>query len=154
MAQTKMAITTVDGLPELYRAFKRLDAAQNAELREITQSITEKHADALRNAAAGHPDRRVQGQAPGIKAKKDRVPTITLGGAGKIPVRRLGLPPTRGDVLFGTEFGADPGGENGFRFPPSSNSIWLYRTLKTRQMSLVSEWQNALDMLATKWSEM
>jgi len=154
MTATKGAITSVDGLPELIRAFKRLDAAQNAELRDITQSITQKHADALKNAAAGQKDRRVQAQAGGIKAKKDRIPTITLGGAAKVPVRRLGIPPTRGDVLFGTEFGADPAGENAFRFPATSTSIWLYKTLRYRQMSLVNEWQDALDMLARKWSAM
>jgi hypothetical protein len=113
--------------------------------------MTGKHADYIAANARRNSDPRVRGQARTVRAKKDRLPTVLIGGAAKIAVSRPGPSPTAGDVLFGTEFGARPG-PNAWRFPPAQDSYWLFASLKGRQPALLSEWEAAITKVARKWA--
>lgn len=153
MPATKRAVFEVEGLNDVLRAFRTLDKEGNAELRNTVQGITQKHAEALRRAGANNPDKRVQQVSQTTKAARDRVPTVQVGGAKRIQVSRGGTLPTAGDLVFGTEFGAEPGGTNAWRFPPATTSIWLFATLKGRQREVLAEWEKAVDSVIEKWSK-
>jgi hypothetical protein len=145
-------VWAVDGLNDTLRALRSLPKEANSELRVEVQKLTQKHANALIGAASSHPDSRVRGVAPTIRASKDRVPTVKIGGARRVPVSRPGQPPRAGDVVYGTEFGAEPG-PNAWRFPEKSRSIWLFRTLRGRQAEVVADWNAAVDKVARKWAD-
>jgi hypothetical protein len=146
VATRSTKLWAVDGLDDVLRALRRLDKEGQRELREAVQNITERHAAAIRNAGARHRDPRVRHVASTVRSAKDRVPTIKVGGAKRGPFRGR---PRAGDVLFGTEFGADPAGPNAWRFP--SRDAWLYPTLRGRHRQVVNEWERAVDDVLRKW---
>jgi hypothetical protein len=145
-------VAKVDGIGETLALMKGWPKEASKELRAEVQKITGKHAEFLKANAARNPDARVRGQAPTIRAKKDRLPTILVGGARQVPVSRSGKRPRAGDVLFGTEFGARPG-PNAWRFPPARDSYWLFASLAGRQSQVVSEWQQAVEKVARRWAD-
>jgi hypothetical protein len=154
MATRKVERTVfeVEGLGETLRLMNKWPKEAKKELRAEVQTMTSKHAAYIASQAARHPDSRVRGQAPTVRAKKDRLPTVLIGGARQVKVSRPGRNPTAGDVLFGTEFGARPG-PNAWRFPPAQDSYWLFRSLKGRQPALLSEWEAAVTKVARKWAD-
>jgi hypothetical protein len=154
MATTKIdrSVFEVEGLGELLKLMNGWPADAKKELRAEVQQMTGKHAAYIAAQAARNPDARVRGQAPTVRAKKDRLPTVLIGGARQVKVSRPGANPRAGDVLFGTEFGARPG-PNDWRFPPARDSYWLFASLKNRQDTLVSEWERAVTKVARKWAD-
>jgi hypothetical protein len=152
MAKVERNVFQVDGLGETLALMKGWPKEANKELRAEVQRMTGKHARHIAAAASRSSDARVRGQAATVRPKKDRLPTVLVGGARQVKVSRKGKNPRAGDVLFGTEFGARPG-PNDWRFPPAQNSYWLFASLKGRQPALLSEWQQAVTKVARKWAD-
>jgi hypothetical protein len=152
MARVSRDVFQVEGLGETLRLLNKLPKEAKKELRAEVQQMTGKHAKYLAAQAARSTDSRIRGQAATIRAKKDRLPTVLIGGARQVKVSRRGANPRAGDVLFGTEFGARPG-PNAWRFPPARDSYWLFASLKGRQPALLSEWEAAVTKVARKWAD-
>lgn len=152
MAKVERNVFQVDGIAETLALMKGWPTDARKELRLEVQRMTGKHAQAIAAAASRSPDSRVRGQAQTVRAKKDRLPTVLVGGGKQVKVSRKGKNPRAGDVLFGTEFGARPG-PNAWRFPPARDSYWLFASLKGRQAALVSEWQQAVLKVARRWAQ-
>jgi hypothetical protein len=146
------SVFQVEGLGETLRLMNNWPKEAKKELRAEVQQMTGKHAAYIAANAARNTDSRVRGQAPTVRAKKDRLPTVLIGGARQVKVSRPGANPTAGQVLFGTEFGARPG-PNAWRFPPAADSYWLFASLKGRQPALLSEWEAAITKVARKWAD-
>lgn len=151
------AVVRVEGLNDTLRALRRYPKEAQAELRDAAGEIANRQVRALRNKASSYPDRRVRGQAPTIRAGRDRIPVVRVGGARRIFDLRdtrsgRGKAPRAGDVLFGTEFGAVEGGPNDWRFPPRRDSYWLFETLSIGHRQVVADWGRAVDQVATKWA--
>lgn len=151
MAQVQKNVFPTEGLDEVLKALRVLPKEANKELRADVQKLTQKHAQALIAAAASSPDSRVRGIAPTVRASKDRVPTVKIGGAKTVPVSRTGNPPRAGDLVFGTEFGARDT-PNTWRFPPATKSYWAFKALRGRQPQLIAEWEAAVERVARKWA--
>jgi hypothetical protein len=145
-------VAQVEGIRETLALLKGWPSEANKDLKSEVQRMTGRHVEFLKANAARSPDSRVRGQVPYIRAKKDRLPTILVGGGKTIPVSRRGKKPRAGDVLFGTEFGARPG-PNAWRFPPARDSYWLFASLAGRQSQVVSEWQQAVEKVARRWAD-
>lgn len=109
-----MAKTVVfNEVPDLMRVLKGLDKEASAELRGEAFEIA---ADIAKVAASSA---RSQGGlpaliAPGITGRRDRVPTVKMGGSRKLPprvnaqgepVKRKGANQNVGDAMWGAEFG-------------------------------------------------
>jgi hypothetical protein len=152
MSRVQREVFQVDGIAETLALMKGWPKEASKELRGEVQKMTTKHAAFIAANAARNRDPRVRGQAQTVRAKKDRLPTVLIGGARQIKVSRPGPNPRAGDVLFGTEFGARPG-PNAWRFPPAQDSYWLFASLKNRQAALVSEWQQAVLKVARRWAQ-
>jgi hypothetical protein len=152
MSRVSRDVFKVEGLAETLALLNKWPKEAKKELRAEVQQMTGKHASYLAAQAARNPDSRVRGVAPTVRAKKDRLPTVLIGGAKRVPVSRSGPAPRAGDVLFGTEFGARPG-PNAWRFPPATDSYWLFSSLKGRQPALISEWEQAVTKVARKWAD-
>jgi hypothetical protein len=100
---------TYTNIAGLNRTLNALPKVAQAEMRNASLEIAE---DVAREAAS-----RASAQggvaalvAPTIKAKRDRVPKVEMGGSKRLPAdgrRRSGPRQTIGDVIWGAEFGSD-----------------------------------------------
>lgn len=140
----------VDGLNETLRVLRRMDKEGQKELREAVQGVADKHAAAVRSAFSR--DARWRHIAPTVRAKKDRMPVIMIGGARKAGVSGGA---TINDLLYGVEFGS-----NDWRFPPrtprqgrGNAGYTIYPTLAARHRQVVDDWQRAVLEVARKWDD-
>lgn len=98
-----------------------------------------------------------------IRANKDRIPNVTIGGSKG----RASGGANAGQLLFGNEFGSDrnikgskgsfPNG--GYRFPDRSPSqgrgnagYWIFPTLKAMQPEITRRWLDAVTKVMDNWA--
>lgn len=101
---------TFNNVAGLNKALRQLPKEASAQLRDASLDIAE---DVARKASTRA--RMVGGVlayvAPTIKARRDRVPKIVMGGTTRLPPRngvaRQGAKQTVGNVVWGGEFGSD-----------------------------------------------
>lgn len=141
MARTTFnASVRVEGLQETLRAFNRLPKDANTELRKQSLALAQSLADAAR--AAGTSDAAPQSRlvAPTVKARRDRVPAVAVGGTKRVGRNRV--PVWR--VLFGSEFGS-----NRFRQFQRSHSgrkgYWFFPTVEREGDQISKAWLKAAD---------
>jgi len=106
------AKVTFKSVAGLNKALRKLPKDATVELRDASQDVSERVALEARQEA------EAQGGiaalvAPTIRARRDRVPKIAMGGTSKLPESgsdwthsREGDRQTVGDVMWGAEFGA------------------------------------------------
>lgn len=106
------AKVTFRGVEGLNRALRKLPKDATVELRDASQDVAVKVAEDARRRAEMEPG-PAQFVAPTIRARRDRVPKIAMGGTSKLPPAgsdwthsREGDRQTVGDVMWGAEFGA------------------------------------------------
>lgn len=131
----------------LYKAFKDMDDNSKNELKREVQSISQWMADEIVSAAQTAPrPEQAKAIARSVKARKDRMPYIVIGGARY--KTQHGTPV--GVIMHGNEFGS-----NRFRQFPwwsgksptgrGSNGYWIYPTLRSKQARLTHEWKQAIE---------
>ena len=143
--------TTVKDVRGLNAALRRLPKEASAQLRVAAKAIA---AD-----IAGEAAERARGLggvaglvAPTIRASKDRVPVVKMGGTGKLPDAgsdwthaRSGPRQTVGDVIFGAEFG---GGARDttqqFRPHKGTQGYFLWPTVRDRSDDIQERYGEAL----------
>lgn len=94
----------------LYRAFKQMDKEVSKELKLEVYKISDYVARNIRAAAEAAPmPAQARAVAATTKARRDRVPTIVIGGNVRAKVSRKATAnnpkPYAGDLVFGSEFG-------------------------------------------------
>jgi hypothetical protein len=145
-------------LKDFLRVMNSMGKEANTQLKKEVEKISWMTATALRFSASSKRQKII---ANTIKAKYDRMPTISIGGSKKITAydRNGG---TVGDMLYGVEFGARRGYlDNGGRsFPTRSyptasggnNGWWIFPTLRKMQPEIRRRWYQAVDELIDQWS--
>jgi len=145
-------------LKDFLRVMNSMGKEANTELKKEVLKISEMTATTLRFSASSKRQKII---ANTIKARYDRLPTISIGGSKKITgYSRNGG--TVGDMLYGVEFGARKGYlRNGGRsFPTRSNPTpsggnngwWIFPTLRKVQPEIRRRWYQAVDELIEQWS--
>jgi hypothetical protein len=145
-------------LRDFLRVMNSMGKEANTELKKEVLKISEMTATALRFSASSKRQKII---ANTIKARYDRLPTVSIGGSKKITsYSRNGG--TVGDMLYGVEFGAIKGYlKNGGRsFPtrsyptPSGGNTgwWIFPTLRKMQPEIRRRWYQAVDELIDQWS--
>lgn len=166
MAEKQRIEVKMDITPEIRALLKTLNEMDNESkttLKEKVKGIASWVAEDVRAAASRAPmPAQAQRVAQTTRANKDRVPNITIGGSrGKFSGGAVS-----GNVLFGSEFGADPTSESG-RFPnggrrfpyPSprrgrgNEGYWIYPTLRANQPKITREWHEAVDDVLGNWTK-
>jgi hypothetical protein len=141
--------TTVAGLN---KALAKLPKEASAELRTASKAIASDIAQEAQGRARG------QGGvaalvAPTIKAYRDRVPTIRMGGTKKLPTEGAGWERTRdgdkqtiGDVIWGAEFGGRARSTT-MQFLPHKGTVgyFLWPTVRDRSDDMQERYSKALD---------
>jgi hypothetical protein len=152
--ETYKANTKIEGLPETLRAFKQLDKGASEAAKAEAMKIAELLAARIRAKAPS--DKRYQNLAVSVKAGKDRVPVIRIGGR-QTPRVSGGAGPAQ--LVIGMEFGANQNGPNGWRFPPrtpkfgrGNQGYWIFPTARVNQTEIIKLWFDAMDKLVDEWS--
>ncbi|GAB3812084.1 hypothetical protein [Kribbella italica] len=138
----------IDGARETLAAFRKLPKEASAELRDANQKISEDMAEKIRTAARSS-DAQSALVAQGIKARRDRVPTVQAGGKKRVGRNRKPLD----KVLLGANFGArflnqfrrQTGGFQG------SEDYWFFSTVEREEPRIAKEWTDAADRVLSQW---
>ena len=145
----------IEGMQETIKAFNRLDKDGKNAARDEVMKISQLLAERIRAKAPS--DRRYQNLAVTVRAGRDRVPVIYIGGRATPKVSGGGGPR---ELIIGMEFGADQAGPNAWRFPPRTPRLgrgnagyWIYPTLRANQDEIIRLWFDAMDRIIEEWSE-
>jgi hypothetical protein len=143
----------------LYKAFRKMDENSKQSLKDEVTSISAWSATEMQSSYTMNPyPAQAQKVAATIRANKDRIPNVTIGGSKG----RFGGGAVSGQVLFGSEFGGPAPFENGGRrFPDRSPSAGrgnvgygIFATLKRIQPELTRRWKQAVDKHVIKvWDQ-
>lgn len=161
MAKTTLVVKVrIDGVREVLRAFSVLPKdAQNA-IRDHSQALARKLAVKATVDVSVHGGPQGPNLATTVKAVRDRVPAIQVGGT-----RKLGrhLAPAWG-TLFGSLFGMN--GRSGWfsaaryasstkrQYRPHEGGAYAFFPLVEREAATISrEWHAAVDEVVRKFSE-
>lgn len=146
-------------LRNLYAAFKSMDEGAKVALKEDVTSISAWSATELQGSYFMNPyPAQAQKVAATIRANKDRIPNVTIGGSKG----RFSGGAVSGQVLFGSEFGGPaPFANGGRRFPDRSpaqgrgnEGYGIFKKLKEIQPRLTSQWKDAVTRhVIKKWDE-
>lgn len=141
----------IDGAQATLKAFRDLPKDASDELRDASLELAEKMAGWVR--AAGNAQGRQASLLTGtVKAKRDRLPYMVVGGtqrighawpgAGRAPAYAL---------LFGSEFGSSRG--HGFLGHRGKAGYWIFPTIEAHEGDIAREWQQAADKVIEKFGE-
>jgi len=148
----------------LLKAISQMDKDSQTVLKTDVQSISNWTATGMVFAAYSAPmPRQAAIVASTIRANKDRIPNITIGGSKG----RASGGANAGQLLFGNEFGSDrnlkgsagsfPNG--GYKFPNrtpgqgrGNTGYWIFPTLKAMQPEIRRRWLNAVNNVMDNWA--
>ncbi len=135
--------TVFQNVAGLRKALRKLPKHLTAELRDASVSIA---AEVAREAAGkaeglGGSARLV---APTIKATRDRVPVIKMGGAKRI--RKGSATQKRGNVIWGAEFGGGARPST-MQFSPhrGTDGYFLWETIRANKQDIHEKYDDALN---------
>jgi hypothetical protein len=146
-------------LRNLYKAFRQMDEGSRNALKDEVTSISAWSATELQSSYTMNPyPAQAQKVAATIRANKDRIPNVTIGGNKQ----RFSGGAVSGQVLFGSEFGGPaPFANGGRRFPERSApqgrgnvGYGIFQKLKEIQPRLTREWKDAVNRhVIKKWDQ-
>lgn len=143
-------------LAGLYAALKTLDKDANNQLKTDVMAISGWTATRIKQAAGMNPFPKQAAKAlETTRAQRDRVPTVAIGGSKQ----KYSGGAVSGQILFGSEFGANPTSINGQfpnggrRFPMPSKGYGIFKTLKQIQPEITRQWKSAVDKVLNEWSK-
>jgi len=146
-------------LKNLYKAFREMDEGAKRALKDDVTSISAWSATELQSSYTMNPlPAQAQKVAATIRANKDRLPNVTIGGSKG----RFSGGAVSGQVLFGSEFGGPAPFQNGGRrFPDRSpasgrgnEGYGIFKVLKQIQPELTRRWKDAVTRRVTqKWDD-
>jgi hypothetical protein len=166
MVEKQTISVKMDITPEiraLLKTLNEMDADSKTKLKERVKGIAGWVAEEIKTAATYAPMyRQATKVAQTVRANKDRVPSVTIGGSRV----KFSGGAVSGQVLYGSEFGADPTTANGAfpnggrRFPyPSpqrgrgNEGYWIYPTLRHAQPRIAREWHAEVDNVLDNWTK-
>ncbi len=175
MAEQRTTITVKPDLSDyrgLLKALSKMDKDSQKALKDEVASISAWTATGIRQAAGNAPfAKQASMVAATVKPARDRVPTVRIGGAKKMPVSRKrteGNPaPSAGQLLFGSEFGGERNAKDsasafpngGYRFPARSPregrgnaGYWIFPSLKIMQPEIKRRWFAACNKVMDNWA--
>jgi hypothetical protein len=143
-------------LSGLYDALRTLDKDANNQLKTDVMAISQWSAGRIKNAASLNPYPKQAAKALATTAaRRDRVPSVAIGGSRQ----KYSGGAVAGNILFGSEFGANPTSINGRfpnggrRFPMPSKGYGIFATLKQIQPEITRQWKAAVDKVLNEWSK-
>ena len=157
----KLEVDRAD-LRNLYQAFRDLDEETNKALKTEVQQLSSYVAREIQSAASSAPNpQQAMLIAQSVRANKDRIPNITIGGSRIARVARkqsaANPRPRMGQLVFGSEFGTKSTGvgmfkQGGRKFPYWSGTYhgggrgyWIFPTLRRLQPKITHDYHAIID---------
>jgi hypothetical protein len=144
-------------LAGLYRAFKTMDKEAKTDLKNKVSAISAWTVPKIQNSYNMNPyPKQARKALTTARAGKRKDPIVAIGGArGKYSGGGVS-----GNIIFGSEFGANPTSVNGQfpnggrRFPmPRKGGFGIFSTLKTLQPEITRRWKSAVDDVLGNWTK-
>lgn len=133
----------VVGLNQLLRDLNALPKEAQEELKKASTRIAEQHmVPAWKNAALRYAGPWGPDLADGVKARRDRLPKVAIGGNKK--TFRGGATPNL--VRYPSD-----SGEKGGSFAPFERTNWISKA-RTYVPAAMREWGKAVDDVVNKWN--
>jgi hypothetical protein len=143
-------------LAGLYDALRTLDKDANNQLKTDVIGISQWTATRIKASSSLNPYPKQAAKALATTAaRRDRVPTVAIGGSRQ----KYSGGAVAGNIVFGSEFGANPTSINGRfanggrRFPMPSRGYGIFATLKQIQPEITRQWKAAVDKVLNEWSK-
>lgn len=137
----------IEGARETLAAFRKLPKEASAELRAAALEISTDMAAMVSQAALSQGPQTAL-MAPTVKARRDRVPVIEVGGNQRVGRNNS---PAWG-IVFGAEFGAGPGTRGGFRPHRGRAGYFIFPTIEAAEGLISARWQTAADNITAEYA--
>lgn len=157
--ETLSVSVSTSGVRQVLRAFSKMSKEANDQIRDRSLALSEGLARDVAGAARARGSQAAL-MASTVKAVRDRVPTITAGGAKRVGQHKA---PAHG-LLFASEFGmnrksgwyaaAQYRRSAGRQYDPhvGSHSYWFFRTVDVHEPRIAREWNAAADAIIRAFS--
>jgi hypothetical protein len=148
------------GIAEFLRDASKADANFNIEMRKAARQVAANLViKAKAEAATVTRSRQAIQVMRGMKAKSDRIPTVSLSHKSPFisksnPNKNRKRPVTRGDVFFGAEFGggASPRTKQFLRHRGRSG-YFFWQTVRKEKENIAKEYLEAIDRVLAKLAD-
>jgi len=134
--------TYVEGLNEVLKAFRALPKEASNELRVASVDIANRHMVPAWKDAAMQAGPWGQEIANSVRARRDRVPAVQIGGNRKV---------FSGGATATMVRYPSSSGKRGDSFAPFERTDWL-ADVRAYQAPALQEWAQAVDRIVAKWS--
>lgn len=142
----------IEGLNDVLRGFRELPKAASAELRQSSQRIADRHmVPAWKNAALYGAGPWGEVIAASVKAKRDRIPAVQIGGNRKVLSGGGTATMVRAPSDLGQAGKWYSKPEDERTFAPFQQTDWMSR-VRAYQGPALQEWAQAVDRIVLKWS--
>lgn len=138
----------ISGAKETLAAFRELPKDASKELRDASQRISQVEANKIRGAAASS-SRQSALVAQGIKARRDRLPSIVVSGAKRVGRHRAPL----NKIMFGANFGATYLKQFRPHRAGGTDDYWFFSTAEKDLPRMVDQWGQAVDKVLRRWGD-
>lgn len=149
MAQSRTLTVNVriDGLRETLRAYNRLPKAASDALRDQSLELARAFARKAQMAATADEAPQSRLLVPTIRATRDRVPVVQVGGTKRVGRNRA----PAWAVLFGAEFGSNRFPQFG-RVHSGRRGYWFFPLVEENADDIAKAWRKAADDILRAWS--
>jgi hypothetical protein len=149
---------TITGVRETLALFRQMPKEANAELRSASLRIAEMVAEAAR-VGANLEDDQAALLVPTIRAVRDRVPAVQVGGSKRVGRNKA----QAGDILFVSEFGANRrtgwygtrkySASTGQQHKPHQGQVgrWFFPSVEPLGQRIDREWNAAAERIAGRF---
>lgn len=138
----------IDGAAALLRKFNALPKEANKELRAAALQLSGLLAQEVRSAGMAE-GRQAAELVPTVKARRDRIPSVSIGGTKRIFRGKKDRTQQEAyRALFGSEFG---GNGHGFK-PPRSGGYWIRPAIKAAEPEIAREWRAAAERIVADFN--
>jgi hypothetical protein len=139
---------SVTGARETIAAFRVLPKDASKELRDASTRISQVTANRIRAAAIASSKQSAL-VASGIKANRDRLPSISVGGVKKVGRNRKPL----NKIMFGANFGATYLKQFRPHRAGGTDDYWFFTTAEKDIPQMVDQWGRAVDKVLKRWGD-
>lgn len=156
MAKTSLTFKVqITGVRETLALFRQMPKAANTELRKASLKIAEMVADAAR-ASARAEDSQAALLIPTIRAVRDRVPAVQVGGSKKVGRNKT----PASSILFVSEFGMNERSgwyaknkyalSSGYQHKPHQGQVgrWFFPSVEPLAPEIDRQWNQAAERIA------
>ena len=143
----KQFVAGVEGLNSLLRDFNKLGKVANAEMKDASRVIAERHMVPAYKREARKVPHWGEDLAGSVRSRNDRIPSVSIGFAK----RAYSGGASTNMVRYPTDTGRGKGSKDLTGVNPFTVNDWLGDASASYQRPALQEWTRAVDRIIRKW---